>query len=406
MASAVVGAITAVAFWYILQKTTGGAEELVGTGEKMSMTMKEQTILRGKRAIVIGAGPAGLAACLGLSPLCESVVLVEKHKTFESLGSTIGLAPNGRKALEELYPGTWDNMTKVGMETPFGGMIVPWWEMRDTLLRQVQSLSNVEMHTGERFVEAESVGDKVKVTFESDLSLEGDILIGADGVHSGVRSWLGLPAASKTGTTVYRGHTIIDSEDNPLFPLLSQGMVPLDGVFQGVFFASFNFDTKSKGKVAWVVSSQVPPEDGMTPMSLLEGKIDDDDTREKVMELLRQSDPSHYKPFPPTSVLQREVLEESWGGKGLVSLVGDAAHAMRPTDGQGASMAFEDAVVLCRAFRRETTIPKALRWFESTRLPRVLRMHADQHDRYARKMRREKVGPWPDDFKQWVFDGV
>jgi hypothetical protein len=61
-----------------------------------------------------------------------------------------------------------------------------------------------------------------------------------------------------------------------------------------------------------------------------------------------------------------------------VTLTGDAAHACRPTDGQGGNQAFEDAVVLCRTLKDDLPIQQTLRKFEETRLPRVKRIHDDQ----------------------------
>lgn len=51
-------------------------------------------------------------------------------------------------------------------------------------------------------------------------------------------------------------------------------------------------------------------------------------------------------------------------GRGLVTLVGDAAHPMTPTLGQGACLAIEDAVVLVRHIRQQDELEASLRMFE------------------------------------------
>jgi 2-polyprenyl-6-methoxyphenol hydroxylase-like FAD-dependent oxidoreductase len=56
---------------------------------------------------------------------------------------------------------------------------------------------------------------------------------------------------------------------------------------------------------------------------------------------------------------------------GRVGLLGDAAHAMSPSAGQGASMAFEDAMVLAQCLRDDSDVPRALATFERLRRPRV-----------------------------------
>ena len=106
-----------------------------------------------------------------------------------------------------------------------------------------------------------------------------------------------------------------------------------------------------------------------------------------------------------------------------MTIIGDAAHAMRPTDGQGGNMAFEDAIVLCRLLGSEElrsavlgsssteigaaeAVEDVLGEFEKTRLPRVKKMHDNQRLRYEARMRGEKVGPMSPEFKEWASNGV
>jgi 2-polyprenyl-6-methoxyphenol hydroxylase-like FAD-dependent oxidoreductase len=125
-------------------------------------------------------------------------------------------------------------------------------------------------------------------------------------------------------------------------------------------------------------------------------------------------------PFAETSVVDfsKEAIDQhGWGGKQRVTLVGDAAHAMRPTDGFGVSMAFEDAVVLGRSLiftgsssdeitnADSRSIEDSLRHFELERLPRVQKIHQDQGERYARRLRKEEI-PYTDGFLEWIHDGI
>lgn len=69
--------------------------------------------------IIVGAGPSGLAASLGLSELGSSVDLLEKHSSFDVRGSTLGLAPNGAKALQEIMPNEdVSTLTDQGLSVP------------------------------------------------------------------------------------------------------------------------------------------------------------------------------------------------------------------------------------------------------------------------------------------------
>lgn len=70
-------------------------------------------------AIIVGAGLSGLAASLGLSSIGFTVDLLEKHHSFDVRGSTIGLAPNGSKALAEILPNEdIATLTSVGLSIP------------------------------------------------------------------------------------------------------------------------------------------------------------------------------------------------------------------------------------------------------------------------------------------------
>ena len=92
-------------------------------------------------------------------------------------------------------------------------------------------------------------------------------------------------------------------------------------------------------------------------------------------------------------------LSSGWGGTGRITLIGDAAHAVRPSSGLGGSVAFEDAVVLSRLLANinnennndddddnnnsnndsnHDLVADALRQFETQRFPRVRSISDDQ----------------------------
>jgi hypothetical protein len=104
---------------------------------------------------------------------------------------------------------------------------------------------------------------------------------------------------------------------------------------------------------------------------------------------------NHVVPMPAQGA-------QGWGGRGRVTLLGDAAHAMRTVAGQGANQAFEDCVALVRELTGESPllpplsskttggkrvdltdfsdVDERLRKFEATRLPRVRAIHANQEE--------------------------
>ena len=86
-----------------------------------------------------------------------------------------------------------------------------------------------------------------------------------------------------------------------------------------------------------------------------------------------------------------------------MTLVGDAAHAMRATDGLGASMAYEDSIVLCRFIKSpvdSVVIEDALERYEKERLPRVRKIHRLQEERM------DSIVGMEEDIRKWIYDGV
>lgn len=389
---------------------------------------------RQRTAIVIGAGPAGLACALSLSSVCRRVHLVEKRASFDRRGATFGLAKNGQLALEEVSPELVEHMRAVGLKaSPASDTLVfVWWEMRDAILKFVRQQSNIDLYCGEEFtdiIEEEHDGC-VTVAFKSGLELKADFLVGADGVHSQVRRVLGLPPPISSDTTLFRGSLEVpETASKELKGCLEKGMVPL-AVDEGgkVYFVLFNFHERHPGRLAWIFSTSVDL-DGVagkevTPFTLVEEHVKDEGKATTINEILSLSDKDHLVPYPKTSIvdLSEGALDAyattnggGWGGRGRITLAGDAAHAMRPTDGYGGSMAMEDCVVLARLLKNDAlaeqndvaAVQDLLRKYETERLPRVKRVYDNQCSRYDTRMREGKrPGPQTEEFTNWLLSGV
>jgi 2-polyprenyl-6-methoxyphenol hydroxylase-like FAD-dependent oxidoreductase len=90
---------------------------------------------------------------------------------------------------------------------------------------------------------------------------------------------------------------------------------------------------------------------------------------------------------------------------------------MRPASGQGGSMAFEDAVILCRVLQRhneqnngylksQSSVEEALHEYETNRLLRIRKLWEDQWERSEAVYRNIQMEPWSPEFSEWVFQGV
>jgi 2-polyprenyl-6-methoxyphenol hydroxylase-like FAD-dependent oxidoreductase len=339
--------------------------------------------------------------------------LIEKHPAFEQRGSTFGVMQNGRKALAEIDPTLWGDLEQVGIATSSGGLMLPWWEMRDAVLRKVQQTENIILRAGEILVNIDDAGSEgVHTTFESGLELSANFLVGADGVHSYVRNWLGLPPSILTGSTVFRGGIkVTDESSKELQALLDRGLVPFQRSSEGLYFVVFSFHSKTTGMLSWTMSTTKEVGESASPMSMLRQAVTDEGDLKLMQEIFDGSEVAHLRPYRLNSVVDFSddilaTLGGRWGGRGQVTLTGDAAHACRPTDGQGGNQAFEDAVILCRALKDGLSMPETLLKFEETRLPRVKRIHDDQRIRYESRMAGVPVGPHPVAMRQFIEEGV
>ncbi|KAK9283022.1 hypothetical protein L1049_011249 [Liquidambar formosana] len=175
--------------------------------------------------------------------------------------------------------------------------------------------------------------NKVIVTLEDGRQYDGDILVGADGIWSVVRSKLfGRQEAKYSDYTCYSGLTnfvppYIDTVGYRVFLGLNQYFVASD---------------VGNGKMQWYAFHKEPPMKTDPPR----GK------RKRLLELFRNwcnEVITLISETPDYMILQRDIYDRdmiySWG-VGRVTLLGDAAHPMQPNLGQGGCMAIEDCYQL------------------------------------------------------------
>jgi 2-polyprenyl-6-methoxyphenol hydroxylase-like FAD-dependent oxidoreductase len=209
----------------------------------------------------------------------------------------------------------------------------------------------------------------------------GELLVGADGVHSATRRIIdpAAPAGRYVGLVNFGGYT--------------PGMVAPGrrGDWHLIFGkqAFFGYVVDPDGGTVWFANTPRPKvstaeRDGTTAeqwrRQLTELFAPD---RGPAAELIAAGrlelagDNTHDLPKVPT-----------WR-RGPMVIIGDAAHAPSPTSGQGASMAAEDAVVLAKCLRDLPDVPQALAAYERLRRRRVERIVADG----ARTGRAKTQGP-------------
>jgi 2-polyprenyl-6-methoxyphenol hydroxylase-like FAD-dependent oxidoreductase len=172
--------------------------------------------------------------------------------------------------------------------------------------------------------------------------------------------------------------------------------------------AIFNFHAKLPNTLTWVVSSKNTS--AKTPLdALLQEESQDFEGKDDVIKILNNAKPEELTFVTELCIVP---LDQGWGGKGRVTLIGDAAHAIRPASGLGGSLAFEDAALLTRQLiksPKSNDVAKALRAFEGIRLPRCKAIQEDQTRKsesgYNSTDAERKKLEWTPQYNEWVFAG-
>ncbi|MFF0225171.1 FAD-dependent monooxygenase [Streptomyces sp. NPDC004629] len=304
------------------------------------------------RAVVIGGGIGGLTAAAALHRHGWQVTVLERAGSLAPVGAAISLAPNALRALDVI--GIGDQIRDLaawqgdgGLRTPsgrwlsrssaeaaaarFGGPLVLLH--RSTLIDSIAALLPPDaVRTAADAVLADpgDTGRPARVTAAGD-EWEADLVVGADGIRSAVR------------TTLFPDHP------GPVYAGFTTWRIVIP--VPGAEFASH--ETWGRGRI-WGTH---PLKDGRVyayaAATLPAGGRAPDDEK---AELLRRFGDWH-DPIPaviaaarPEDVLRHDVhhIAEPLPAhhRGRVALLGDAAHAMPPTLGQGGNQAVEDAVVL------------------------------------------------------------
>jgi 2-polyprenyl-6-methoxyphenol hydroxylase-like FAD-dependent oxidoreductase len=326
------------------------------------------------RAIVIGAGPAGLATAILLRRLGMEPIVFERQ-TDLSPGSGLTLWPNAFEALETLgaveavrahcAPAeglsirtsageTLQFISRSTMESRCGGS--GWALHRSNLIRSLSELLPTDtIRFGARCVAVRTGADSVTARFADGSEAEGDLLIGADGHRSVVRNSLfGGGDLRYLGYTVVRG--VATYPTPPLPGQLSMGRGQQFGLFP----------LRDDG-LYWFAAFNAPEGDARQDRDYL--------------PFLKERFRHWHEPIPAvidatkpedlvvTGIYDRPPLRR-WG-RGSITLIGDAAHPSAPALGQGTCQAFEDAVVLAECLSVETEVPVALGRYEDRRRGRA-----------------------------------
>ena len=318
--------------------------------------------------------PARIGAGINLG---ANVMTIMRHVGLESRMNAIGLVPQTGASR------VWDT-GEVLFQRPyrewaarFGAhhLIMHRGDLLETLCA---ALRPGTMQFGRQLAGLAPSGDDIRLEFADGSKAVAGLVIGADGVNSKVREiLLGPEPPIYTGTVAYRA----------IFPARLLRGAPLANdstkwwsderlpAREDRHFIIY-YLTAQRDEIYFVTGSPEPRWDGgiaSVPAAMDEIRACYEGFHPEVIRVIEACPQASKWPL-----LERDP-RPVWSRDGIV-LLGDACHPMKPHMGQGAAMAFEDAVILARCIEASgEDAPAAFRHYESTRIERTSRVQRESH---------------------------
>ncbi|MFZ0713983.1 FAD-dependent oxidoreductase [Mycobacterium sp.] len=329
------------------------------------------------RILVVGAGVSGISVARGLLRDGHDVAVFDQRPNVTAGGGAVTIWSNGATVLDQLgvdMTGAGQQLSAVRVVTSTGrplatmdldamvnrlGASVRMVPRRILLERLLNGFPAERIRCNSRAARVVQDGNGVRVDFEDGSSADGDVLIGADGLHSVVRDVVGAPAARSTGWCSWQGLVNLPRIPDPHVARMMIGEHGNLGLWPaGGSALQWWFD------LPWSPDFVRP----QRPIEMIRSHFTGwSDLVDEVLATLTDDDlgPS---PFPHF----RHPIPRA--GAGAVTLLGDAAHTMPPTLAQGTNQALLDTMVLCKALSdlpEGVDVSSALRRYEKTRRRKV-----------------------------------
>ncbi|KAL2859934.1 FAD-dependent oxidoreductase [Aspergillus lucknowensis] len=378
-----------------------------------------------RKAIIIGAGPAGLSVALRLHQTTDiHCTIYEIRPKPTTLGGAVGIPSNGLRLLDRL--GVYNALVKRGSsrsdfavrslngttlgrigdvvaqpraQTGFGYMRVKRADVVDVLLQAVRA-AGMEVSFDKRLTGIDEGGNRVNVTFSDGSTDTADLLLGCDGIHSSVRQTYVDPGLKPEYSGLAGLFSIIPTAG--LSPAMRETVHGLNATIteEGMFIAAPC--TAAGDEVFWGFQREIaiPDPDDARDGWEVHTKREVDGFKSTLPGILRDVkgdwgntlkylvDRTDVVKFFP---VYRLPLGGLWS-RGRCLLLGDAAHAMQPHASQGVAMALEDAFLISRLLADPTrSVRSAFESFYRIRAPRVEEIYQTAAQNAGI---RKKTGPW------------
>lgn len=339
---------------------------------------------------IAGAGIAGLTCALAMARAGYKVTIYERAPQLQEVGAGLQLSPNATRILREL--GVIDRILphavrpneiairradslRLLSSVELGQFALDRWgapyltihraDLQKALLEAALDNPSITLVTGARVERVSTTKGNCSLTIagtDHHFEATSDLVVGADGVWSTVRSLFGKGIGSfYTGYIAWRT-TVGDGGK----------LVPIDRV---TTFVHRNFHLVAypirAGKEINLVA--------VTPGLAEAMSWSNDSTSARLEVAMAGADPALLALVRRAQRWTTWPIHEvppatPWTFAGKVALIGDAAHAVSPYAAQGAAMAIEDAQALADQLKVHPDIASALTAYEAQRKPRLRRV--------------------------------
>lgn len=348
--------------------------------------------------LVSGGGIGAMAAALAVARAGWQVRVYEQASVFAEVGAGLQLGPNvtrilhawglddalravaafpERLVVRDAMSGAELGVLPLGesMRQRYGAPYATLHraDLHELLKQAGETLGNVQLHLGQAVAGFDDQGTQVGIRVGAN-QVEGDALLGADGVHSSVRQQLlGDGPPRPVGDLAWRA--MLDAARLPTAMRANQVTLWMGRKLHVVQYPVRRGEALN---VVAIVRSNAPLLEGAAASAELERS-----TRgvcAPLAELLAAVPQASLndQPWRQWVLAAREPVKDAdQMARGLVALLGDAAHPMRPYMAQGAGMAIEDAAELAHALAMDAIdVPTRLKRYALARWQRVARVQA------------------------------
>ncbi len=333
--------------------------------------------LKNLNIAVIGAGYAGATAAHALKLLGVNVTVYEQAKEVKEVGAGIGLRPSTMEQFRAL--GIFDVIDAVTSPSEYFEILTADGQriaMEEWPEKKTFGVSTHFVHRGDfidallsvlpsdmikldhRLTKIVDNGTTATAEFANGVTIDADLIVGADGIRSQVRNQLFSDRPPVfAGEHAYR--VVIPAADT--FGLVDDGNLRM---YVGHGTKIYLLPLLHRKEVSYDVTC-LSADSSPVPIA----------SKEKLMQVVQGFDSRLVKITESLNMDQvnlRAVYDidpvETWHSKSVV-LIGDAAHAMCHHQGQGANSAVLDAGTLAESLKQADSIAEALAQFKANRKP-------------------------------------